>query len=119
MMEMPLWQPDLSQNYPLPVPACGHRAATLQDSNQVQEHSGLTPTQELRRRALKWEESSFGKTKHWCSPAVPGLFSLSPLHTGTAPAAPGKVSKAGSQTNRSLEGHLYCLNTKRAQLLIL
>jgi len=35
MMEMLLWRPDLSQKCPLSVPACVHRTATPQDSNQV------------------------------------------------------------------------------------
>ena len=37
---------------------------------EMSEHSGLTPSQELRRRVWEWKESSSGKTKRWCCLAV-------------------------------------------------
>lgn len=95
-MEMLFQRPALSQKFPLPVPACSHRTATGQDCNQASR--ALRPYTNTRAK----KESAEGESEQpWedqalmlpGSAAVLGLALPPPLHAGTAPVAPEKVSK--------------------------
>ena len=112
MMEMLLRASALSQKRPLLVPACWHRSAAQQDNDQAA--SALRPyaNTKAQKESVGVEREQLGKDQVLVLPgsvAVLALFSRPPLHTGTALAAPEKVSEKGSQTNKSLQGPVFSL----------
>ena len=121
MMEMLLRTSALSQKCPLLVPACWHRTAAQQDYDQAA--SALRPyaNTKAQKESVGVEREQLGKDQVLVLPgsvAVLALFSPPPLHTGTALAAPEKVSEKGSQTNKSLQGPVFSFKTQRAWLVI-
>ena len=112
MMEMLLRASALSQKCPLLVPACWHRSAAQQDNDQAA--SALRPytNTKAQKESVGVEREQLGKDQVLVLPgsvAVLALFSRPPLHTGTALAAPEKVSEKGSWTNKSLQGPVFSL----------
>ena len=100
--EMLLWRLALSQKCPLPVPACGKRTPMQQDCDQ--DARALRPYTSTRaeKKRVEMESKQLRKDQALVLPgsaAVQGHFSPPPLHTGTAPVAPEKVSREGFQAS--------------------
>ena len=82
-METLLWRPALSQKCPLPVPVCGHRTTTQQDSDQAAR--ALRPDTNTRdqKESVEVKREEPWKGKRCCFLAVLPCWDYCPLQLCT------------------------------------
>ena len=106
---------------PVACPCLLALTAAQQDYDQAA--SALRPytNTKAQKESVGVEREQLGKDQVLVLPgsvAVLALFSPPPLPTGTALAAPEKVSEKGSPRNKSLQGPVFSFKTQRARPVI-